>query len=61
MPGPGVSAIARERVAPRNAADRACPAPTYYIIGKLHKPIVTKLLNLQKNRENLLTVRKTVL
>ena len=46
---------------PRNAAGRACPAPTYYIIGKLHKPIVTKLLNLQKNRENLLTVRKTVL
>lgn len=37
------------------------PGPYIYIIGKLHKPIVTKLLNLQKNRENLLTVRKTVL
>ena len=37
------------------------PGPYIYIIGKLHKPIVTKLLYLQKNRENLLTVRKTVL
>ena len=36
----------------RQRRGRACPAPTYIIIGKLPNPIVTKLLNLQKIRKN---------